>query len=106
MVYSIMKIKIQLNKIIHVIGTSSIFRNRFNEINWYPDWDDENGLHKNEYQNSPILHLLWRNNIYWLYNKNTVEDASKDEDPAVKLWHIVKYYRNQDTLEGYGYKLK
>ena len=101
-----MKINNTLKKIIHAIGTSSIFRNKFNEISWYPDWDDENGLHKNEYQNSPILHLLCRNNVYWLYNKNTVEDEEIDDDPAEKLWHIVKYYRNYETVEGYGLKLR
>ena len=37
---------------------------------------------------------------------NTVEDENNEDDPAEKLWHIVKYYRNSDTLDGYGIKLK
>ena len=43
-----------LKKIVHVVGTSSIFRNKFNDILCFPDWDDENGLHKDEYQSTPI----------------------------------------------------
>ena len=37
---------------------------------------------------------------------NTVEDETPDDDPSLKLWHIVKYYRNDETLDGFGYKLQ
>lgn len=92
-------------KIVQVIGTSSIFRTKFNEIICFPDWDDENGLHKNEYQTSPILHFLCRNGNYWLYHKNTIEEDKVDQDPAEKLWYIVKYHK-EPNIEEYGYKLQ
>ena len=72
-------------------STSSIFRTKFNEIICFPDWDDENGLHKNEYETTPILHFLLRNNNYWIYHKNTLDIDKNDDDPANKLWRIVKY---------------
>lgn len=90
---------------IQVVGTSSIFRSKFHEIICFPDWDDENGLHKSEYETKPILHFLWRNDNYWIYHKNTLDDFSQDDDPANKLWHIVKYYNNEDLQEE-GIQLK
>lgn len=92
-------------KLLQIIGTSSIFRTKFNDIIWFPDWDDETGLHKNEYQTKPILHFLCRNNSYWLYHNNTLEEDKQDDDPADKLWYIVKYNKTL-SLEEYGFKLK
>ena len=36
---------------------------------------------------------------------NTLDDFSQDDDPANKLWHIVKYYNNEDLQEE-GIQLK
>lgn len=88
-----------------MIGTSSIFRTKFNEIICFPDWDDENGLHKNEYDTTPILHYLCRNQNYWLFHQNTVDGEKIDEDHANKLWYIIRYYRSRNKQEA-GFKLR
>jgi len=90
-------------KILHVIGTSSIFRTRFNEIICFPDWDDDKGLHKNEYQTVPILHFLFRNNNYWIYHRNTI-DLNEEDDPSDRLWHVVKFHRDYSKKES-GFRL-
>ena len=59
----------------------------------------------NEYETKPILHFLWRNNSYWIYHKNTLDEGKQEEDPADRLWHIVKYYKNKECEEP-GVKLK
>lgn len=41
-----------------------------------------------------------------MYHKNTVEDEKEDEDPADKLWHIVRYHQNPDSDDDFGFKLK
>ena len=59
----------------------------------------------NEYETKPILHFLWRNNSYWIYHKNTLDEGKQEEDPADRLWHIVKYCKNKECEEP-GVKLK
>lgn len=63
------------------------------------------GFISNEYETSPILHFLLRNNFYWVYHKNTVEEEKVEESPVSKLWHIIKFYKNNSSTDE-GFKLE
>ena len=59
----------------------------------------------NEYETTPILHFLFRNNNYWVYHKNTVENDKIDTEPANKLWYIIKFYNSCQNADQ-GFKLE
>ena len=84
-------------KVIHVSGTSSMFRTKFNEIISLPEIDGESGYHRNDYPSPPILHFLRHQNSYWIYHKNTID--YDEEDPVNRLWHVIKFYRDPKINE-------
>jgi len=51
--------------------------------------------------------VLEKNNNYWVYHKNVLEDYDEEViNPADKIWRIAKYINNHKNFTLRGYRIK